>query len=63
MLSQGKTADDLRSPLLDQIRVLCPDAVVTTNPGCALHLSQGLRAAKLDIPVVHPVSILLKQVR
>lgn len=63
MLSQAETADALRTPLLDQIRNLRPDVVVTTNPGCALHISQGLRMEKPDIPVVHPVSILLEQVR
>ena len=61
MLSRPEAAVTLRSPLIDQIMAEKPDAVATTNPGCALHLSEGLRAAGLEIPVLHPVSVLIDQ--
>ena len=59
MLSRPETAAALRSPMLDQILTAKPDAVVTTNPGCALHLSDGLRASGLETVVLHPVSMLV----
>ncbi|WP_295390157.1 (Fe-S)-binding protein [uncultured Thiodictyon sp.] len=38
-----------------------PDLIVTTNPGCALHLIAGLREAGLAIEVCHPVELLTRQ--
>lgn len=35
-----------------------PDLVATGNPGCIMQIGAGLRAAGLDIPVVHPVELL-----
>ena len=35
-----------------------PAAVVTGNPGCLMQIGAGLRAAGLDIRVVHPVELL-----
>lgn len=35
-----------------------PDMVTTGNPGCIMQIGAGLRAARLDIPVVHPVELL-----
>jgi len=35
-----------------------PDMVTTGNPGCIMQIGAGLRAAGLDIPVVHPVELL-----
>jgi glycolate oxidase iron-sulfur subunit len=32
--------------------------VATGNPGCLLQLRSGLRAAGLDVKVVHPVELL-----
>ena len=34
------------------------DAVATGNPGCLMQIGAGLRAAGLQLPVVHPVEIL-----
>jgi len=34
------------------------DAVATGNPGCAMQIGAGLRAAGRDVPVVHPVELL-----
>lgn len=35
-----------------------PDLVATGNPGCIMQIGSGLRAAGLEIPVVHPVELL-----
>lgn len=35
-----------------------PDVVATGNPGCAMQIGAGLRAAGVRIPVVHPVELL-----
>ena len=63
MLSHSEVAAELRAPLIEQVSQLRPDVVATTNPGCALHLAEGLRTLEIDIPVVHPVSILAAQVK
>lgn len=34
------------------------DLVATGNPGCIMQIGAGLRAAGLDLPVVHPVELL-----
>jgi len=35
-----------------------PDAVVSGNPGCLMHIGAGLRTATPPIPAVHPVELL-----
>ena len=58
MLTDLNTSNSLRDPLLGQIKKELPDVVLSSNIGCALHLAEGLRQARLDIPVKHPVSLL-----
>jgi glycolate oxidase iron-sulfur subunit len=36
---------------------------VTTNTGCALHLTAGVREAGLSIEVLHPVELIARQMR
>ncbi len=36
-----------------------PELVATGNPGCAMQIAARLKAAGLNIPVVHPVELLL----
>ena len=57
MLTEVKISNQLRDPVLNQIREETPDIVVTSNFGCALHLTEGLRKAGIDVPVIHPVSL------
>ena len=57
MLTDFKVSSSLREPVLGQITREMPDVVLTSNIGCALHLSEGLRKAGIDIPVRHPVSL------
>jgi glycolate oxidase iron-sulfur subunit len=58
-LSQPELADTLLEPLLESLRRAPPDALVTSNVGCALHFKAGLARAGLDIPVLHPASLVV----
>lgn len=62
MLEHPDMANSLRDDVLDQIVAAHPSLLVTSNPGCALHLRAGLRQRGLkDIEVVHPVTLLARQ--
>jgi glycolate oxidase iron-sulfur subunit len=37
------------------------DTLVTTNIGCALHLAAGLREQSQNVEVLHPVTLLMRQ--
>lgn len=65
LLEQPETA---RALAADKVRDLLsrpperlPRWLVTTNTGCAAHLAARLRAAGLDIEVVHPVQLIARQ--
>lgn len=63
MLTQPALADRLRDDKVAALRPLEADILVTSNPGCAMHLRAGIRAAHLDIEVLHPVTLLDRQLR
>jgi glycolate oxidase iron-sulfur subunit len=56
------TQPDMAAKLLERkiarIRETGVSLVATANPGCHLQLLQGLRAAGMQVEVVHPVSLL-----
>ena len=56
------TSLSLRDERVAQVAALSPDMVVTTNIGCRLYLHAGLAEAGLDIPVVHPVTLLAEAI-
>ena len=56
-LTRAAQADALLSPLLDEVEEFRPQYVVTSNPGCALHLAGGLIARGSEISVIHPVGL------
>jgi glycolate oxidase iron-sulfur subunit len=56
-LSQPATADALLAPLLRSLVDHPPDALVTSNIGCAIHFAAGLRRAGVPVPVLHPASV------
>lgn len=60
-LAQTQIAEQLRAPKIDHLKRLVPDILVTSNPGCATFLVAGLREAGLAIEVMHPVTLLEKQ--
>jgi len=61
MLSQPDIADSLRDDKIAALRTLEVDMVVTSNPGCALHLRTGIEAAELNLTLMHPIVLLAKQ--
>src|SRR5579859_2400894 len=61
MLTQAEQADAFAAEFAEAIAQRKPDVLVSSNVGCALHLAAALKRRGLDIPVMHPVEILAKQ--
>lgn len=61
MVSHPKLADKVRQPLLEIITHNDCFTVVTTNPGCQLHLQHGFKVQNSDTRVIHPVTLLAQQ--
>lgn len=57
-LTQRDLSQMVLQAKVERIREAAPDVVVTGNPGCIMQLGAGLRGARLDIPVRHPVELL-----
>jgi glycolate oxidase iron-sulfur subunit len=62
-LRQPAMTEQLRASKLAHLERLRPDVLASANLGCALQLSAGLRAQKLDIEVVHPLVLFERQLR
>lgn len=58
MLSQPEMADALRHDLVDEVKAMGVDAVISSNLGCAMHLRVGLAQAGVDVPLQHPVQLI-----
>ncbi len=43
---------------MEHIQSVEPEVVSTGNPGCMMQLRNGVRRAQLDIPVVHPITLI-----
>jgi glycolate oxidase iron-sulfur subunit len=43
---------------LAHILAAAPTVVVSANPGCMIQLEQGLRRARMNVPVVHFIELL-----
>ncbi|MBK1718919.1 hypothetical protein CKO27_14940 [Thiocystis violacea] len=63
LIQQPEMAGALLDDKLTHIRDLKPDIIVTTNPGCALHLIAGIRESRLEIEVCHPVELIARQIQ
>ena len=61
LLDQPAMAGALLSDKLAALAERAPDYLVTTNPGCALHLAAGIREAGLTVEVCHPVELIERQ--
>jgi len=59
MLTETKIANQIRQPLLTQIKATQPDQVITSNIGCLLHLRAGIEK---NIPLIHPVELIAKSI-
>ncbi len=60
-LDHPATADALRQPKIEAIADLKPQLLVSANIGCAMHIAAGIRDAGLAVEVIHPVSLLARQ--
>ena len=63
MLTQTDTAMRLRADVLDGMKTVTTRYLVTANVGCAIHLANGLRQFNPDIEVIHPLTLLHRQLR
>jgi glycolate oxidase iron-sulfur subunit len=61
MLTQPDMATSLRNEVLATFKDSAIRTLVTANAGCALHLANGLRQQGLDIEVIHPLTLLARQ--
>ncbi|MCF7968721.1 MAG: (Fe-S)-binding protein [Methylococcaceae bacterium] len=62
MVDHPEMAAALRDDALDLIAASQPSLLLTSNPGCAMHLRAGLKQRGLgDIEVIHPVTLLARQ--
>ncbi len=59
-LTQPEMSERLLARKVDALRRTAPDVVATGNPGCLLQLGSGVRAAGLEIEVLHPVELLAR---
>lgn len=62
LLTEPQMADALLAPKLTYLQKCCPDILLTSNTGCALHFAAGIRNSGLDIEVLHPIQLLERQV-
>jgi glycolate oxidase iron-sulfur subunit len=60
-VTQPQQADRLLQPKLDAAQSLQPDFIVSANIGCTLHLIAGLRCSGLTVPVLHPLTLMARQ--
>ena len=61
MIDHPEMADALRQDKVDAIQTARPDILVSANIGCALHIAAGLRQSGIAVEVLHPVTLLARQ--
>lgn len=59
-LRHADIAEQLVSPIVKFIKENPAEAFITTNIGCAMHIQAALKKAKIDIPMQHPVHLIIK---
>ena len=64
MLDHPGTADQLCGTLVQEFKASKANVILTSNPGCALHIKANLLLDKdlQDIQVIHPVSLIAEQI-
>ncbi len=61
MLEQPQMAQQLRQDKLDALQQSQSQIVVSSNIGCAMYLAAGIRQQGLGVDVIHPISLLVRQ--
>ena len=60
-MTQPAMAGLLLDDKIEAVKVSGASYLVSSNIGCALHLAMGMRAADMEIEVLHPVTLLARQ--
>jgi len=60
-LDYPELANELLSIKLDELKAAQPDYLVSDNLGCSMHFKAGLKLSRLNIEVIHPVTLLARQ--
>lgn len=60
-LRHPESADQFRQPKIDSLIESRAEVLLTTNYGCALHLAEGAILQNHSVEVLHPVSLLSRQ--
>ena len=63
MIEHPEMADELRNDKLEAIQATQPDILVSSNIGCALHLAAGIRKTNPRLEILHPISLLARQIQ
>lgn len=61
MLTQPDIANALLNDKINAIQKTNARLLATSNIGCAMHIAAGLRAKSISVEVLHPVTIIAKQ--
>ncbi|MCF6218611.1 MAG: (Fe-S)-binding protein [Gammaproteobacteria bacterium] len=61
MLEQPQMAQQLRQNKLDAVQQQQSQILVSSNIGCAMYLAAGIRQQGLSVEVIHPISLLVRQ--
>lgn len=62
LLEYPERAERLRTSALQAIEALAPQAVLSSNIGCRLHLASGLAASGSPLSTLHPLTLLAQQI-
>lgn len=60
-LTQPDMAASLLADKIEAVKAGGARILVSSNTGCAMHLAAGLKAAGIEIEVVHPITLLARQ--
>ena len=63
LLNQPQMSDRLGDRVAGEIAQRQPVALITSNTGCAMHLAAALGRRDQPLPVMHPVEVLVQQLR
>ena len=61
MLKYPDMAHQLREPIIDYLKQHPADILLTSNIGCAMHIKAGIQQAGIHTEVMHPVTLLARQ--
>ncbi|MBU1691324.1 MAG: 4Fe-4S dicluster domain-containing protein [Gammaproteobacteria bacterium] len=60
-LTQPEMAASLLADKIEAVKASGAQILATSNIGCAMHLAAGLKASGIELEVVHPITLLARQ--